>query len=343
MPRFPQLSRDQIRTCLLYDYKSGMKPSDSYRRMVHSFGEGVVSMSTVHDWFKKFKAGHYEVEDKERSGRPSVLNNDELREQVEGDPCQTAREMSSKLGCHHSTVVRHLAEIGKVSKRNVWVPHSLSERDKIRRMETCTELLSRRRTFAWLDDIVTGDEKWCLYVNVSRKRSWTDVGQVGETMPKPEKHEHKVMLSVFWDVRGPIYWELLPQQTTVTAEVYCTQLENLADAVRIKRPGKAVVRFLHDNARPHVSKMTRQKVLDLGWEILPHPPYSPDLAPSDYHLFRSMQHFLDGKQFSNDEEVKVALEEYFGSKQPEFYASGIHDLPNRWRKVLECDGNYFVE
>ncbi|VDL65985.1 unnamed protein product, partial [Nippostrongylus brasiliensis] len=61
--------------------------------MVHSFGEGVVSMSTVHDWFKKFKAGHYEVEDKERSGRPSVLNNDELREQVEGDPCQTAREM----------------------------------------------------------------------------------------------------------------------------------------------------------------------------------------------------------------------------------------------------------
>ncbi|VDL74336.1 unnamed protein product [Nippostrongylus brasiliensis] len=51
--------------------------------MVHSFGEGVVSMSTVHDWFKKFKAGHYEVEDKERSGRPSVLNNDELREQVE--------------------------------------------------------------------------------------------------------------------------------------------------------------------------------------------------------------------------------------------------------------------
>ncbi|VDL83647.1 unnamed protein product, partial [Nippostrongylus brasiliensis] len=113
MPRVPQLSRDQIRTCLLYDYKSGMKPSDSYRRMVHSFGEGVVSMSTVHDWFKKFKAGHYEVEDKERSGRPSVLNNDELREQVEGDPCQTAREMSSKLGCHHSTVVRHLAEIGK--------------------------------------------------------------------------------------------------------------------------------------------------------------------------------------------------------------------------------------
>ncbi|VDL78388.1 unnamed protein product [Nippostrongylus brasiliensis] len=73
-------------------------------KLEHGYGikvvytAGVVSMSTVHDWFKKFKAGHYEVEDKERSGRPSVLNNDELREQVEGDPCQTAREMSSKLG-----------------------------------------------------------------------------------------------------------------------------------------------------------------------------------------------------------------------------------------------------
>ncbi|VDL70883.1 unnamed protein product [Nippostrongylus brasiliensis] len=70
--------------------------------MVHSFGEGVVSMSTVHDWFKKFKAGHYEVEDKERSGRPSVLNNDELREQVE----DAEEPLHDKLGYNHVPQMR---------------------------------------------------------------------------------------------------------------------------------------------------------------------------------------------------------------------------------------------
>ncbi|KAG5309958.1 SETMR methyltransferase, partial [Acromyrmex insinuator] len=48
---------------------------------------------------------------------------------------------------------------------------------------------------------------------------------------------------------------------------------------------KGVV-FHHDNARPHISLMTRQKLRELGWEVLMHPPYSPDLALSDYHLFR---------------------------------------------------------
>ncbi|EFN78228.1 Histone-lysine N-methyltransferase SETMAR, partial [Harpegnathos saltator] len=47
-----------------------------------------------------------------------------------------------------------------------------------------------------------------------------------------------------------------------------------------------------DNARPHTSIVTRQKFRELGWEVLMHPPYSPDLAPSDYHLFLSLQNFL---------------------------------------------------
>ncbi|KAG5344031.1 SETMR methyltransferase, partial [Acromyrmex charruanus] len=51
----------------------------------------------------------------------------------------------------------------------------------------------------------------------------------------------------------------------------------------------------HDNTRPHTSLITRQKLRKLGWEVLMHPPYSPDIAPSDYHLFRSLQTSLNGK------------------------------------------------
>ncbi|GFX38105.1 ligand-gated ion channel 4 [Trichonephila clavipes] len=91
----------------------------------------------------------------------------------------------------------------------------------------------------------------------------------------------------------------------INSEVYCHQLEKLNDALQQKRSElinrKGVV-FHQDNARPHTSLVTRQKLLQLEWDTMPHPPYSPDLAPSDYYLFRSLQNFLDGKTFISNEE-----------------------------------------
>ena len=53
--------------------------------------------------------------------------------------------------------------------------------------------------------------------------------------------------------------------------------------------------FHQDKARPHTSLVIPKKLLELGWEVMPHRPYSPDLAPSDFHLFRSLQNHLNGK------------------------------------------------
>ncbi|GFS79440.1 histone-lysine N-methyltransferase SETMAR [Trichonephila clavipes] len=95
--------------------------------------------------------------------------------------------------------------------------------------------------------------------------------------------------------------DLLPDNTTINSEVYCHQLDKLNDALQQKRSElinrKGVV-FHQDNARPHTSLVTRQKLFHLEWDTMPHPPYSPDLAPSDYYLYRSLQNFLDGKTFT---------------------------------------------
>jgi len=58
----------------------------------------------------------------------------------------------------------------------------------------------------------------------------------------------------------------------------------------------------------HVSSTTWQKLLQFGWDVLPHPPYSPDIAPSDFNLFRSSQNFLIGKNFTSLEDCKKHLE-----------------------------------
>lgn len=94
----------------------------------------------------------------------------------------------------------------------------------------------------------------------------------------------------------------------------------------------------------HTSQKTQNKIEELGdIEILSHPPYSPDLAPSDYHLFRSLAHFLLGRQFNNVDDVEVACRDLFTSKPREWYHQGIEDVAQRWVRIIESNGLYLEE
>ncbi|UYV84175.1 hypothetical protein LAZ67_X001428 [Cordylochernes scorpioides] len=62
-----------------------------------------------------------------------------------------------------------------------------------------------------------------------------------------------------------------------------------------------------NKARPHASVPFKTHLETLKWEVLPHPPYSPDIAPSDYYLFRSMKHNLADQHFFNYEEIILAV------------------------------------
>ena len=77
--------------------------------------------------------------------------------------------------------------------------------------------------------------------------------------------------------------------------------------------------------------------------MLPHPACSPDLAPSDDHLIRSMAHFLCGRNFENIEPVEVGLAVSFASKTRDWYHHEIINLAERWFKTIESDGLYFED
>ena len=130
------------------------------------------------------------------------------------------------------------------------------------------------------------------------------------------------MLSVWWDFEGVIYYELLRPSITIDSKLYCEQLQNLKVALQANRPERRKFRLLHDNAKPHTSKITRQKLEEFECEVLPHPSYSLNLAPSDYHLFRSLCNHLIKKQFDDQAQLKSDLENFFSSLSRKFFDDG---------------------
>ena len=149
-------------------------------------------------------------------------------------------------------------------------------------------------------------------------------------------------------MQGPIHWELLKPGTSITSKTYCEQLRAVDLSIKVRRAQgyfNGPLIFHHDNAPPHRSQTTKACMeTELGWDVLPHPPYSPDIAASDFHRFRSLKNFLRGRRFTKAEEFESAIGEYFASKAgTDFYKKGIRKLPGQWHKVVEKQGDYFIE
>ncbi|CEF59577.1 Histone-lysine N-methyltransferase SETMAR [Strongyloides ratti] len=168
---------NEIRIIFLYKIKSRTNTLRTARNLNEAFGENLISQ----------RDENFENEEHERP--ESEVDNEELKRVVESNPRQTVREIAGTLEVLKSSISRHLQQIEKVKKLDQWIPHELTESQKMLRLET-------------------------------------------------------------FNRKGPI--------------------------------------FLHDNARSHVSRITLQKLNELKFETLFHPPYSPDLSPTDFYFFKQL-------------------------------------------------------
>lgn len=152
----------------------------------------------------------------------------------------------------------------------------------------------------------------------------------------------KVMATVFWDVRGIIYIDYLAKGKTITGEYYSSLLSRLSYEIKAKRPHlkKKKILLHQDNARVHTCTVSMAKIMELKFELLPHPPYSPDLAPSDFFLFPNLKKWLGGQRFMSDDEVITKTEEYFEGFSSSYYLDGIRRLEKRLDKCVELKGDY---
>ena len=138
-----------------------------------------------------------------------------------------------------------------------------------------------------------------------------------------------------------ILLDFLEPGQTIDSDRYITMLTKLKARISRVRPEKKTTFFLqHNNARLHTSLKTVEHIVNLGWTVVPYPPYSPDLTPSDYHLFGLMKDVLRGQHFPSNDAIGQAVKQWAATASADFHECGMQALVHRWRKCIASGGDY---
>ena len=134
------------------------------------------------------------------------------------------------------------------------------------------------------------DETWLHHYDPEAKQQsmeWRRSGSPRHKSPECKNPVENFSPRFFWDQDGILLTDYLPKGQTVNEEYYASLLVQLKDILKEKLSGNFTkgVLFFHDNAPAHRTLATKKKLAYLGFQCLDHPPYPPDLATSDYHLF----------------------------------------------------------
>ena len=118
------------------------------------------------------------------------------------------------------------------------------------------------------------------------------------------------------------------------------------DAPKTAMPAASTGQQKEPNSSPwqvwwHVAQPMLQKLKELDYEVLPHTPYSPDLSPTDYHLFKHLDSFWQGKCFHNQQEAEDAFREFTEYQSTDICTTGISKRTSHWQKCVDCSGSYF--
>ena len=166
-------------------------------------------------------------------------------------------------------------------------------------------------------------------------------------VPPPEKEkkmktDKKMMLTVFWNPEGFLIVDVLPHGQKFNSEYFINNIlqpiyEQLSS--RAEELGKTIT--LHfDNAKVHTSRKVQEYMESHNMKKAAQPPYSPDIAPSDFYLFGYLKEVLQGARFESPEELYSAINEILSEISPEILTSVFLKWEEKLQGVIEANGNY---
>ena len=195
--------------------------------------------------------------------------------------------------------------------------------------------------------IITGDENLVYGYDPEIKQQSLQWKSPGFPRPKKARQSRsatKSVLIVFFDIRGIVQHEFSPEGQTVNAKFYCSVLHLLRKDILRKRPElwRAGNWLLHDDNAPSHRALTMREFLAHNSIIsLPHPPYSPDLAPCDFFLFPKMKVQLKGHRFNKVEEIQCESQNVLGRLREQDFQHVFQQWQRHWDRCVAAQGDYF--
>jgi len=236
-----------------------------------------------------------------RPRRPKTVtipeNIDQIHELIFEDRRISAKSVVEQPGVSRErveSIIHEHFDMRKLSAK--WVPKCLNTDQKHQRCQSSEQILDffQCDPNVFLSRLVTRKRSWLYHYDPETKQQTMEWWQYGWPPPQKipsAKIRWKILASIFWDQDGILLIDYLPKGQTNNAQYYSSLLVKLKELLKEKRRGKVTkgVLFLHDNTPAHRALATQKKLAYLGFQCLDHPPYSPDLAPSDYHLFPGLK------------------------------------------------------
>lgn len=230
-----------------------------------------------------------------------------------------------------------------------WIPHLLTKEQKVARVRIAKQLLKQfpkynNRAFA---NIVTGDETWVHFYEPRRKmqnKIWATKGSRRPCIAKRTMSVKKVMYAIFFTNQGHAIQIAVPKGKSVNAKFYKGKvLHKLKKYFAKRRPATGLrgVRLLHDNASSHKAAIVGEFLKQEKVVVLPHPPYSPDLAPCDFFLFPRLKKHLAGRKYQTRKNLGAAIFQCLKSIPRNDYENAFRNWIKRLKLCVSHGGEYF--
>jgi len=347
--------RQHVRSFVFFCAALGDSASTIQQKLNQLLGDQAPKKTFIYKWMQQSNYNDDDdsddriitFEDGPRSGRPlkDMHLPEKINEMLTDEPFHSTRSIALSLDVSRETVRDVLVNILNLRKfKCKWIPYPITETRKKHRYHYASLLHSKLEDLKILKKTITGDQAWFYFDNPAEEQ-WAASPEDVQRNASRTLQSKKVMVTILWGLDGYYIVEALPVGQQYNSIYFAKLLHKLRDHLN-KRKGfkRYKLLYLHlDNAKVHRSHYTIEKAEELGFEMLPHPPYSPDLAPSDFFLFGYIKTMLKNKYF---ESVKTLMNEIaliLGNIQQELIIKAMEEWVERLKTVISSFGDYIDE
>lgn len=340
---------EKIRVIIQFLVNSGDNLGQITEKLQKVYRDACPCRSTISKWYHFFKQGGTETATTPSPGRPLNPVNDRLltaiTKAIEANPKISLSLLSADLG-ESKGYLQHIINT-RLQFRKVlakWVPKLPSEQQRQARIDNAKSIL---KDYAdnqdhFLDNMLTVDETWVYYEPAQNRLLASKLQLPGQKPPEVGRIRNsykKTLATVFWDRNGIVHIDYLATGKSINKEYYTNLLDTVHAKIPLRRRSKVI--FLQVNCPAHKAKLAMEKIAQFRQTVVAHPPYSPDLAPSDYYLFRNLKNDLLKTKIDSASQVQVQVNAYFEAKSEDWFFSGFDMFKTQLTNVILNKGGYF--